>query len=415
MKNESLPFLTSFSQRIFLLTFLFILLFLSLCVELLRFNDFKAEELLVVQGKILNIYPKEDRDIFKVKTANHTFFTSSYKTHTFTKYDNINLTIITTHVEFIDFIKGFFVTSFNREISRESTFQDSIISRIKTQHQHHELHELFLALFMALPLSSVLRDFFATLGISHLIAISGFHLSVLSFVIYGGLNLCYKPLHQNFFPYRNKKFDLTVITACVLFAYLILTGFVPSLLRAFIMLLFAFILLRSNIKLFSFETLLYTLLVIIALFPSYAFSLSLWFSIMGVFYIFLFIKYFQNLPKLPTILIFNFWIFFCFNPIVHYFFTQTSLVQLISPIITIGFTFFYPLELLLHFIGYGGFLDEFLILFFSLDLDVYDITTPWWFFTLYVFISFMSIIYKEAFWLLNFFLLLFNGVIFLAY
>lgn len=415
MKNEPLTFLTSFKQRLLLISFLLAIFVFTLFYELFRFYDFKKEELLVAHGKIVNIYHKENRDIFKVKTEDFTFFTSTLHPHEHAKNDNIQLTINTTSVGFMEFIKGFFVFSFNVEKSSEQFIQDIFAQKIKTQHQNSEVKELFLALFMAIPLSEVLRDFFATLGVSHLIAISGFHLSVLSLVIYTVLNICYSPLHQQFVPYRNKKFDLTLITAIMLFLYLLLTGFVPSLLRAFVMLLFGFILIRSNIKLLSFETLFYTLLFIIALFPSYAFSLSLWFSIMGVFYIFLFIKYFQDLPKIPAILLFNFWIFFCFNPIVHYFFEQTSLIQLLSPFITMGFTLFYPFELLLHLIGYGGLFDSVLMLLLQVDLDVYFVSTPFWFFIFYLVISFFSIFYKQAFWILNLLFLLFNLVLFLAY
>lgn len=89
-----------------------------------------------------------------------------------------------------------------------------------------------------------------------------------------------------------------IITIITLFCYLFLTNMVPSLLRAFIMFFLAFIFLRSNVKVLSFQTLLITFLIIVTIYPKYIFSISLWFSVTGVFYIFLYIKYFKNLPKI---------------------------------------------------------------------------------------------------------------------
>ena len=258
-----------------------------------------------------------------------------------------------------------------------------------------------------------MRDFFANLGISHLIAISGFHLAVLSFCLYFILHLLYAPIHQKYYPYRNKRFDILIVTACCLFAYVLLTGVVPSLFRAFIMFVLGFYFLRCNIKLLSFDTLFMTLLIILALFPSFIFSLSLWFSVIGVFYIFLFLHYFQNLPKVWMLLFFNVWIFASFNPIVHFFFANTSYEQLLSPLLTLLFTLFYPLELFIHFVGLGFLLDEYLVKLLAYKINSFELYTPLWFFLVYVIISLLSIIKKEAFITLNFLLIGFNIYLYL--
>ena len=258
-----------------------------------------------------------------------------------------------------------------------------------------------------------MRDIFAKYGISHLIAISGFHLGVISLVLYFIFNLLYKPIHQKYFPYRNKRFDILIFISLILFSYLLFTNLVPSLLRAFMMFVFGIFLLRNNIKLLSFETLFIIVLIIITLFPKLLFSLSLWFSVAGVFYIFLFIQYFNNLNKYIQLIIFNFWIYLAINPVTHYFFGTTSLEQLYSPLLTLLFTIFYPLTAFLHIIGFGGLFDNILINFLDAQIDSSELFTPLWFFTIYLFFSFTAILYKYSFYLLNILFILFSSYLYL--
>ena len=187
---------------------------------------------------------------------------------------------------------------------------------------------------------------------------------------------------------------------------------VPSLLRAFVMFIFGFYFLRMNIKLISFETLLITVLFIVAFFPKYMFSLSLWFSICAVFYIFLFLQYFKTLPKVGQFLLFNIWIYLVMNPISHYFFGTTSLAQLFSPVLTVLFTFFYPVEAFLHFIGLGGFLDGLIEWGMGVKTNSYEVFTPIWFFCVYLIFSFLSIWSKKVFVLLNILFILFSSYIY---
>lgn len=386
---------------------------ISLSFKYYDFLNFKENNLLNLDVKVLNIYDKDEYKIAKLKALDFTFFTSFSKDLHFEKEDFLNLTIITNKVNFYDFLKGFYVQSFNLFKLEKSSLKKIVYENITNQHKNDTISQLFQAIFLAIPTNNNLREFFANFSISHLIAISGFHLGVLSFVIYGIFYYPYKFFQERYFPYRNRKFDLSLITLTILFLYLLFTEFVPSLFRAFIMLFLGLLFLRSNIKIFSFETLLFTLLLIVSLFPSYIFSLSLWFSICGVFYIFLYIQYFKDINKIFSIIFFNFWIFFIFNPIVHFFFEVTSYAQLYSPILTLIFTVFYPLELFLHLISYGNILDFLLEKFFSLEYSSFEILTPLWFFIIYVFCSFCSIFSKNAFFILNILMLCFNLYLFL--
>jgi competence protein ComEC len=136
--------------------------------------------------------------------------------------------------------------------------------------------------------------------------------------------------------------------------------------------------------------------------------LSLWLSIFGVFYIFLFIQYFSNLNKIISFILFNVWIFLSINPIVHYFFGIVSLSQLYSPLFTIGFVVFYPIELFLHLINMGGLLDNFIEMWLSIKPFSKEVFTPIWFFGSYILLSLFSIVSKKIFILFNIIMICFN-------
>lgn len=183
---------------------------------------------------------------------------------------------------------------------------------------------------------------------------------------------------------------------------------VPSLLRAFVMFSLGMFFLRSNIKIVSFRNLFFTIVLIVSFFPKFIFSLAFWFSISAVFYIFLYVKYFSRINIIFKFLLFNFWIFFAMNPLVHYFFDITTLYQLYSPFLTYIFIVFYPLELFLHILTFGNIFDTYLELFISKDIITYTFSTPLWFLIIYILISLFSVFFKIGFYILNLILLFFN-------
>jgi len=382
---------------------LFLIFLINISIEYSKYKEMVYEEVYESQFEIINVYKKENVNVLKLKNRDFQFFTSVPKDINLNKLDLIQIAFLTKRIDFISYLKGFYAKNiYFDKLKKNSSFKDEIVEKISSNHQNQEINEVFNALFLAIPVSKELRDTFANYGITHLIALSGFHLSVLSFLIYWIIYFPYDFFHKRYYPFRNKKFDLLLITLALLFFYLLLTGIVASLLRAFVMLCIGIFLLRSNIKLISFINLLFTFLIIIALLPKYIFSISLWFSLSGVFYIFLYIKYFNELKSmLVKLLLFNFWIYFAMNPIVHYFFTNTTYEQLYSPFLTIAFTFFYPIEMFAHLFNFAGVFDEFLEIFLSKEFNVFEVSTSLFVFLLYIFLSFASIKSKKAFILLN--------------
>ncbi|MBP7225360.1 MAG: ComEC/Rec2 family competence protein [Aliarcobacter sp.] len=392
-----------------LLLVLIIILLINISIEYSKYQELIDDEVYETKVKVLNIYPKKDYNILRLSASNFDFFTNIDKSESVEKLDILNILILSKNISFLDYLKGFYAKSIIfKKIEKQSGFKDEIIKKIDSNHEDNITKELFQALFLAIPISKELRDICTNYGISHLIALSGFHLGVLSFVIYWIFYFPYTYLHKKYFLYRNKKYDLLLVSISFLFFYLILTNVVPSLLRAFVMFVFAIFLLRYNIKLFSYTTLFIVFLIVISLFPKYFFSLGFWFSIIAVFYIFLFLQYFSKLNKYLQIVLFNLWMFLIFNPIVHFYFPQTSYEQFLSPLITILFTFFYPFEIFAHIFDFAIYFDGFIKKFLYWDMYVYNVETPFYFFIVYLMFSLASIFYKKAFWVLNILMIIFN-------
>ena len=392
-----------------LLLVLIIILLINISIEYSKYQELIDDEVYETKVKVLNIYPKKDYNILRLSASNFDFFTNIDKSESVEKLDILNILILSKNISFLDYLKGFYAKSIIfKKIEKQSGFKDEIIKKIDSNHEDNITKELFQALFLAIPISKELRDICTNYGISHLIALSGFHLGVLSFVIYWIFYFPYTYLHKKYFLYRNKKYDLLLVSISFLFFYLILTNVVPSLLRAFVMFVFAIFLLRYNIKLFSYTTLFIVFLIVISLFPKYFFSLGFWFSIIAVFYIFLFLQYFSKLNKYLQIVLFNLWMFLIFNPIVHFYFPQTSYEQFLSPLITILFTFFYPFEIFAHIFDFAIYFDGFIKKFLYWDMYVYNVETPFYFLIVYLMFSLASIFYKKAFWVLNILMIIFN-------
>jgi len=397
------------NRQFSLIIILVFILLLNLSYKYMQYLDFKYENIFETKVEIVNIYKKDKYDILKLKSSNFEFFANVKKDENIDKFDTLNIVIDTRKVDFIGYLKGFYTNIlYFDKLDKEQTFKDKIIKNIKENHEDERIIELFNALFLAVNVSKELRDVFVNYSITHVIALSGFHLLVLSFVIYSLLYFPYSFFQTRYFPYRNKRFDILLITLAILLYYLILTGIVPSLLRAFVMYCLGIYLLRSNIKIFSYMTLVYTFFIVIAFFPQYIFSIGFWFSIFAVFYIYLFIQYFKNYNKLLLYIFFNIWMFLVFNPIVHYYFPQTSFEQFYSIPITIFFNIFYPAQIIAHIFGISSYFDECLKIFIESKINVYNIFTPLYFYILYILVSFLSIFSKKAFWILNILMLGFN-------
>ena len=187
-----------------------------------------------------------------------------------------------------------------------------------------------------------------------------------------------------------------MVVLVVLFAYMVIIDFVPSFLRAFAMSVLGFFFYSRGIKVLSFQMLGLTTLGLLALFPALVFSLSFWFSVAGVFYLFLFLHHFKSLNRWVLLGIIDLGVFLLMVPIVHTFFPVFTFLQLTSPLSSLVFIVFYPLGVLLHVMNLGGILDGYLLDFLHVKTQSYLLSFPWWVLVLYVGVSLVATRFKVA-------------------
>ena len=410
---EPLQLVKSRKEWLFLLLGLFSLFLLHLSYFYLQYKHITQEEIYQDIYTIKNIYQKDKYKVIKLKNDTLTYYTSINNDLNITQLQKVSIFFITNNLSFLEYLKGFYRPSFDITIINSSHYQNSMIQSINKQHSNIDISSIYKALFLAVPLPKHISEKNAQFGVAHLFAISGFHLGILLAFIYYLLNKIYKPIHKKYLPYRNKRYDILIISSILIFSYLIYIDFVPSFLRSFVMFILAIIFLRANIKLLSFDTLFLTFLIILVLFPHLLFSLSLWFSLFGVFYIFLFLHYFSNLNKILQFILFNIFIFASMNPIVHYFFSVTSYEQLLSPLFTVIFSLFYPLSLFAHFFGIGYVFDFILEYYLNYQTNSFYTSTPIYIFILFIFISLLSIWYKKSFYFFLVFITFFNSYLYI--
>jgi competence protein ComEC len=186
-----------------------------------------------------------------------------------------------------------------------------------------------------------------------------------------------------------------LVTSLSIVGYLLFIDSPPSFLRAVTMFIVGFILFDRNLLKADFQTLIYASILLLSIFPSLFFSVGFWFSVAGVFYIFLFLQIanYLKLHFLIQMVALNIWVFSAMLPITHSIFPEFYLTQLYSPIWTILFSFIYPLMILLHLVQFPTLFDDILKLFFSIESgEVYNFQTPIYFLILYIFLPIIGIL-----------------------
>ena len=379
---------------------------ISLLIQFYYYTELTRESLHVNKATVLNHYTKTNEkgrtyDVFKLKLdgSGAEVYTTSWRVVSMPIKTRVKVKLNVEKVTFLDYLKGFFAPSLALyEIYEDNPPLDvkPLYRWVDDQHESEAIAQLYKTLFFATPISKELRVEVQKWGISHLVAISGYHLGV----IVSSLFFFFKPLYQFFqsryFPYRNATADVTLSVLIVLFVYMDIINFTPSFLRSFTMFALGFFLYSRGIKVLSFEMLGLSVLGLLALFPVLLFSLSFWFSVAGVFYLFLFLHHFEQLNRWLLLALIDLGVFVLMVPIVHSFFPVFTFLQLTSPLSSLVFILFYPLGVLLHVINLGGILDSYLLEFLHVTTQSYMLSFPWWILGVYVGMSLVAIRYKIA-------------------
>ncbi|PSM51776.1 competence protein, ComEC family [Campylobacter blaseri] len=388
-----------------------ILIFIAICLAIFsinifikhnEFRHFKEDKFQKIDAKVLSSYTKTNKKgrvyrVLKLKTNDFIFYTITKKETNFKELDMLNLGIVTDRVDFKDYLKkSFYMPSFNIEkVKINKTLKDKAIKYVASQHQSLQIQNLYLALFFATPINKELRQNIVKWGISHLVAISGFHLSIIFTTIFFILTPIYKFFQNRFFPYRSLVFDISLLTFFLMVGYLFVLDFTPSFLRSLLMALVLFVFLVRNLKVFSFQTLFITMLIAISFFPHLLFSYGFYFSCLGVFYIYLYIHHFaKSFNVYINIIFLNLFVYLAMNIPVYYFFPNFTYTQISVVFISYIFIIFYPLSLLLHLVNFGSIFDEYLIMFLNYPVEMHQINISKFLFYGVNLLSLLAIRYK---------------------
>jgi competence protein ComEC len=312
----------------------------------------------------------------------------------------ISLWMKTDRIAFVDYLKGFYAPSRIERVYPQRAARYRMGEEISLQHESRMMQQLFGALFAALPMERELREKLGTMGTSQLLAISGFHLGVLSLALLLLLRYPYTLLQERYFPYRSRNRDLFVIVLVFLSAYLLFLGMVPSLMRAFAMLLIGYLLYDRGLKILSFQSLAMTVLILLALWPRLFFSIGFWLSVCGVFYIFLFLHHFARWKKPYQFVGLHVWVYAMMLPIALGIFGAFSILHPLSVLFTMLFSLFYPAAVLLHLFGLGGMTDGWLSGLLQMAQTGTTVPLAPGLLVVYIALSLLAVRYKGALWLL---------------
>ena len=391
----------------------FILIY-TLLIEFQNYKNLTRFDSALVNATVVNQYTKTKESktyqVLKLKSDNgFTFYTSAHKTFPHAMDKELLLEIFTDKITFYGYLAGFYASSKVLNINQNETLKEKINNFIASQHTNQDMANVYQALFLATTVDKNLQANFSVLGVSHIVAISGFHLGILSALLYFLLTKPYKILQDRYFPYRNSKSDLFIIIATILLFYMLFLDSPASLLRSYAMLIIGFLLYDRGFKIISMQTLGITILLLLVFFPRIFFSLGFWLSVAGVFYIFLFLIHFKHLSALWQFFLIEFSTYLLMLPLALALFGAFGLYHPLSILLTMLFILFYPLSIFLHIIGFGNLFDGLLQGLISLGevKTIVPFGVGW--LALHIALSFWAIFKKLGMWIL----LAYSSVIFI--
>ncbi|WP_185080782.1 ComEC/Rec2 family competence protein [Helicobacter pylori] len=379
--------------------FLSLLLAINLYLEYLNYQKLDFSKPTSLNAQILLQYPKtKDQKtyfVLKLQSKNMIFYTTIKEPLKNLQYRHAQFFGKIKSCSFLESLKSCFFQTYSFSLTRKQDFKSHARHSIDSVHSNALVGNLYRALFIGDSLNKDLRDRANALGINHLLAISGFHLGILSASVYFLFSLLYTPLQKRYFPYRNAFYDIGVLVWVFLLGYLLLLDFLPSFFRAFLMGLLGFLACFFGVRILSFKLLVLACCIAIALLPKLLFSVGFLLSVCGVWYIFLFLKHTQIFFKISSFWMRSFQVislsalvFLNMLIIAHAFFPMFSPYQLFSIPLGLIFIVFFPLSLFLHAVGLGSLLDHFLSM--PLTIPTISVSSPLWLLGAHLFLTILS-------------------------
>ncbi len=393
----SVALFCSWKERLGALGVLLSIFLANLALEYRTYQNFWSKKPRYTEAEVLNQYRKKGHWVLKLRTREGaSLYTTSYEDLKDLRGRRVELLVFGKQPSFFDYLHSFYAPSYILGLLPKNLRQ-FLWQKIASQHHTQLAKELFGALFLAMPLQYDYRRMLARFGISHLVAISGFHMGLLFATLAFALYVLLRPIWQRLWPWANLKRVVFFLAFGVVAGYAALLGLVPSVIRSVMMMGVGLFMLDRGVRLLSFETLGWIVLLVLAFWPRLLWSVGFWFSVAGVFYIYLFVHHFK-LSKLWSFLLLNVWVFLAMLPLSLFVFGVFNPLMLLSPLLSMLFVVFYPLALLLHLIGSGGMLDGIVDLL-ALAGDGIRVELPLWLFGCYLLASLIAIWRLKALYL----------------
>jgi len=406
----------------FSILFLTLLLLIRLSFLYAEYESFIVKPFYFTEVEVLQAYTKtKNKKSYTVLKLYSSNLHLKFFTTTFISPSKINQKLRmklfpSTEMKFSEYLGSSFISSGVNEIFKlEESSKSKVFSFVENQHENKMISNFYNAIFFAQPLEKKLRNGVSKLGISHLIALSGFHLAILSALLFFLLRPLYRFVQQRYFPYRFDLVDVGFLVLVTLSWYVWFVDAPASLIRSYMMLFTTWVLLLLGVELLTLSFLSTIVLILLIIFPHLLVSLAFWFSIVGVFYIFLLLHYFSHVHKIIMTLIISFGIFLLMLPVVHLVFPLTTPLQLLSPFLSLGFSFFYPLSMGLHLLGVGDMFDGLLLELFMLESSECQILISPILGMVYLLLSLLAFYSKKMFYLLAFVALFFSLKLFMGF
>jgi len=184
--------------------FVMVLLLLIISIRLLflyqEYQEFISKPFFFTHAKVISETTKHKRgESYKLlkllSKEGLSFYTITYRKESL-ENRVLRLEIFpSSKITFGSYLGSFFVKSRIKSVeSLPQTLKDTLLERVLLQHKERLLGNFYNAIFFATPLDRELREKIGMLGVSHLVALSGFHLGfygVLSMGVYFlSIDLC---------------------------------------------------------------------------------------------------------------------------------------------------------------------------------------------------------------------------------
>lgn len=411
----------------------YILLFLVSLLTIVRVNinyksNFKNEN--TIKGRVQDIYidgpylkiilkskdkitctyyfkDKDEKNDFAIEVGDIVLLKGSLK-----KIDNNTIPNTFNYKKYLYQNKQYYLFEIEeyKKVKKNCTIYYFIKNRMLKHIEKYESSP-YLYAFILGDTSHIKREIYTSfqeIGISHLFAISGMHISLLS----GFFLLVLKKMKVE----ESKRY---MITSFLLFFYLLLS-FSPSVLRSF---LFFFLLSINKIYYFYIKTtniFLLTLSISLLINPFFIYHIGFLFSYTISFFLIISIDYLKNMSRIKQSFLVSFISFLVSFPICIYHFYQVNLLSIFYNLFFVPFVsiFLFPLTLLTFVFPFLDSLLNFIIHIFeniviflnTIDLFKLIFSKPNFFFILvyYVFIILFIVKHKKVFFFLFLFIAFFH-------